>query len=97
MVGLFNNRIVKGEERVTDILPLNTGEWYHLVVTWSSKDGNWKLYINRRLVSEGTGLKKGEIVQGGGVLVIGQEQDCLGGCFSLSQEFIGTFLIYLGL
>ena len=74
---------------MTDILPLNTGEWYHLVVTWSSKEGNWKLYINRRLVSEGANLKKGEIVKGGGVLVIGQEQDCLGGCFSLSQEFIG--------
>ena len=41
---------------------------------------------------EGSGLQANTVILGGGVLVIGQEQDCLGGCFSSSQEFIGKNL-----
>ncbi|XP_076814212.1 sushi, von Willebrand factor type A, EGF and pentraxin domain-containing protein 1-like isoform X2 [Clavelina lepadiformis] len=80
---------VNGEAVVTDSRKLNDGRWYHVVVTWTSEGGQWKIYINRILEVEGEGLQAGTVIPGGGVLVIGQEQDCLGGCFSPSQEFIG--------
>lgn len=68
---------------------LNDGEWHHLVVTWTNQDGAWKVYLDRRLFDEGVDFQTGQVIRGGGVLVIGQEQDCLGGCFSISQEFLG--------
>ena len=80
---------MNGEEVVTDTRKLNDGNWYHVVVTWKSEGGVWKIYVNNILEVEGNGLQPNTVIPGGGVLVIGQEQDCLAGCFSSSQEFIG--------
>ena len=74
---------------MTDAKKLNNDMWYHIAVTWKSEGGEWKIYIDSFLEVEGKGLQSDTIIPGGGILVIGQEQDCLGGCFSSSQEFIG--------
>lgn len=80
---------MNGEAVVTDVKKLNDGRWYHVVVTWKSEDGSWAIYIDKLKSASGTGLQTGTVIPGGGIMVIGQEQDCFGGCFSSSQEFLG--------
>lgn len=87
-------RYVNGEAVVTDTRKLNDGKWHHIVVTWKSEGGEWQIYVNNVLEVEGSGLQTNTVIPGGGILVIGQEQDCLGGCFSSSQEFIGKYSNY---
>lgn len=64
------------------------GRWHHIAVTWSSETGEVKLYDNGRpqwVVQRG----KGEEIPSGGTLVIGREQDCLGGCFDSAPGAAG--------
>jgi len=56
------------------------GQWHHIAVTWESRTGTSILYDNgRRVWTAKRG--KGKSIPSGGTLVIGREQDCLGGCF----------------
>ena len=59
-------------------------------VTWSNNGGNWELFVDGDQVAHGTGLSDGHTISSGGTLVFGNEQDSLGGDFSLSQELTGT-------
>ena len=56
------------------------GDWTHVAVTWESVSGATHLYIDGRLVWS-TIRARGKLIAGGGVLVLGREQDCAGGCF----------------
>lgn len=56
------------------------GQWHHIAVTWQSSTGETILYDNGRKVWT-TQRAQGKVVPSGGTLVIGREQDCLGGCF----------------
>lgn len=49
-------------------------------VTWRSSDGQVLLYDNGRLVWNVV-RGRGATIPSGGTLVIGREQDCVGGCF----------------
>ena len=42
------------------------------------------------MINSGTGLKIGYTIQAGGSLVLGQEQDSVGGGFDASQSFQGS-------
>jgi uncharacterized repeat protein (TIGR01451 family) len=64
------------------------GEWHHVAVTWRSSDGAIRFYIDGELKASGV-LRRGYKIQGGGTLVLAQDQDCVGGCFSNSQSFWG--------
>ncbi|XP_077973714.1 sushi, von Willebrand factor type A, EGF and pentraxin domain-containing protein 1-like isoform X2 [Styela clava] len=81
---------VNGEFAVSDSRPINDGRWYLVTIVWTSEGGNWYIYLDGLLEDSGEGLATGQTIPGGGVLVIGQEQDSLGGGFSASQEFLGT-------
>lgn len=74
---------------MSDLKSLNDGKWYLVTVTWKSEGGAWNMYLNDQLEDSGENLATGQVIPGGGVLVIGQEQDTLGGGFSASQEFLG--------
>lgn len=89
---IFVHRYVNGEWVVSDMPKLNDGKWYHIAVTWESETGAWEIYMNGIKKEHGEGLATGTTIPGGGVLIIGQEQDCLGGCFSPDQEFIGKLI-----
>lgn len=82
---------MNGDFRVTDLKRINDGKWYFLTVTWTSDGGEWSVYLDGTLEDSGKGLGTGQTIPGGGVLVIGQEQDTLAGGFSASQEFLGKF------
>ncbi|KAM4531861.1 neuronal pentraxin receptor a [Odontesthes bonariensis] len=72
-------------------LPLNLsrGSWQHICVSWTQKGGAWQAYQGGKLRGEGRGLAAGHHIRPGGVLVLGQEQDSLGGGFDSSQAFVG--------
>ncbi|CAG02545.1 unnamed protein product, partial [Tetraodon nigroviridis] len=72
-------------------LPLNLsrGSWQHICVSWSQKGGIWQAFQGGKLRGEGHSLAAGHHIRPGGVLVLGQEQDSLGGGFDSSQALVG--------
>lgn len=67
----------------------NDGNWHHIAVTWQSSDGALKLYKDGNLAYSTT-LNRGTQISPGGTLVLGQEQDSLGGSIDPAQRFIGS-------
>ena len=67
----------------------NDGKWHHICQSWENKGGSWKLYKDGVVVAKGTGLKTGQVLKKGGSIMLGQEQDSLGGGFDAKQRFIG--------
>ncbi|XP_073941015.1 LOW QUALITY PROTEIN: neuronal pentraxin-2 [Takifugu rubripes] len=72
-------------------LPLNLsrGSWQHICVSWNQKGGTWQAYQGGKPRGEGHSLAAGHHIRPGGVLVLGQEQDSLGGGFDSSQALVG--------
>ncbi|XP_037648244.1 pentraxin-4 [Sebastes umbrosus] len=63
--------------------------WHHLCVLWSSIQGRFWHYNDRRLTSSGSNFRKGWEIPGGGSVVLGQEQDTVGGGFDPAEGFAG--------
>jgi len=60
--------------------------WYHFCFTWS-KSTQMDFYVNGAVVKSQKG--GAAILNSGGTLIIGQEQDTVGGKFALDQAFGG--------
>ena len=67
----------------------NDGKWHHICATWRNRDGQWKSYKDGVLASSGTGFKTGYTIKPYGSLMLGQEQDSLGGRFDRLQSLKG--------
>jgi hypothetical protein len=78
---------VKGT-RVDTGLVLNDGMWHHLAVTWRSAGGELRVYLNGVLRYSGT-VQPGASLTPNGSLVLGQDQDSVGGGFDDNQAFAG--------
>ncbi len=63
--------------------------WHHLCVVWSSIQGRFWHYSDQRLTSSGSNFRKGWEIPGGGSVVLGQEQDIVGGAFDPAEGFAG--------
>ena len=71
-------------------LKVNDGQWHHVAVTWESARGKWLSYKDGVEIKSSTqAFQQGEVITGGGVLILGQEQDELGGGFNTEENFIG--------
>lgn len=79
---------VHGKNVITDIT-INDGEWHFICAIWASMRGQYKIYIDGILRESGTNLNEGALIEANGTIVIGQEQDNIGGDFSDSESFIG--------
>ena len=66
----------------------NDGLWHHFCFTWESAAGSRYIYKDGSLEKTGYGLNKGHVIRAGGTLVLGQDQDSLGGSFDASQSFV---------
>ncbi|KAJ8253956.1 hypothetical protein COCON_G00205680 [Conger conger] len=66
------------------------GNWHHLCVVWSSIEGRFWHYTDRRLTSTGSRFRKGYEIPSGGAVVLGQEQDAVGGGFDEAEAFVGS-------
>ncbi|HBJ36030.1 MAG TPA: hypothetical protein DDZ51_15035, partial [Planctomycetaceae bacterium] len=69
---------------------LFNGNLHHIAVTWDQSSGALAFYINGDLVESFTGYQVGTVIEGGGLLAFGNDQDSVGGGFSPDQEFSGT-------
>uniref|UniRef100_A0A8C1SBI8 Sushi, von Willebrand factor type A, EGF and pentraxin domain-containing protein 1 n=1 Tax=Cyprinus carpio TaxID=7962 RepID=A0A8C1SBI8_CYPCA len=81
---------INGKERITDCPAVNDGLWHHIGVSWRSKDGDWRVYIDGSPSDGGKGLSVGTTIPGGGALVLGQDQDQRGDGFNPVESFVGT-------
>ncbi|XP_022807114.1 uncharacterized protein LOC111344167 [Stylophora pistillata] len=63
--------------------------WHHICVSWEGNSGSWKFYIDGDMKDQGTNLGKGRVINPGGILMLGQEQDSFGGEISHSQSLQG--------
>jgi hypothetical protein len=78
---------VKGTRINTGVV-LNDGIWHHLAVTWTSAEGALRVYKDGVLAFSGT-VRPGVSLTANGSLVLGQDQDTLGGGFETAQAFLG--------
>jgi hypothetical protein len=70
---------------------LNDGVWHHVAVTWASAAGALRVYKDGALAfSNASPVKQGATITAGGALVLGQEQDTVGGGFETSQAYLGN-------
>ncbi|XP_066236097.1 pentraxin-4 [Saccopteryx leptura] len=70
--------------------PLLDGQWHHVCVIWTSILGRYWLHVDRRLAATGSRFREDYEIPPGGSLVLGQEQDSLGGGFDVSEAFVGS-------
>ncbi|XP_036387042.1 pentraxin-4-like [Megalops cyprinoides] len=63
--------------------------WHHLCIIWSSIEGRFWHYTDHRLISTGSKFQKGYEIPEGGSIILGQEQDYLGGGFDEAEAFVG--------
>lgn len=70
-------------------IPVNDGVWHNVALTWSSGDGQYKLFVDGLRRSIGV-RSTGTPVLSGGSLVFGQDQDAVGGGFDPTQAFLGS-------
>ncbi|XP_043945056.1 pentraxin-4 [Protopterus annectens] len=64
--------------------------WHHICVIWSAIQGKYWYYVDRKLMSTGSRFQKDYEVPAGGSLIVGQEQDMMGGGFETAEAFVGN-------
>ena len=62
-------------------------QWHHICATWENFKGDWQLYKDGQLEKNGTGMMINHTVAPGGTVVIGQEQDSVGGGLDSDEAF----------
>ncbi len=89
---IYNHRnfkiYVNGQNTSNTGVSANNGEWHHIAVTWRSSDGFLILYKDG-VPSYNTTVSVGTPISSSGIVILGQEQDCIGGCFATNQAFKG--------
>ncbi|XP_012866761.1 PREDICTED: pentraxin-4 isoform X2 [Dipodomys ordii] len=76
--------------RELPLQPLLDGQWHHVCVVWASTEGRYWLHVDRRLAATGSRFRAGYEIPPGGSLVVGQEQDRVGGGFDGAEAFVGS-------
>ncbi|XP_028401149.1 sushi, von Willebrand factor type A, EGF and pentraxin domain-containing protein 1-like [Dendronephthya gigantea] len=74
----------------TGLLLADTQSFKHVCITWQSSDGQLVIYLDGN--QNYTTIRKGKLLPGGGVWVIGQDQDSLGGGFEDAGAFSGELV-----
>lgn len=88
-----------GEAREETDKIISSGQmytWNHLCFTMDLKQFKYGIFLNNSTY-KGTirkGKEKNLSIRGGGILILGQEQDRLGGGFNVLQSFEGIFADY---
>ena len=85
-----NNTIsvyLKGRQYTTNVI-VPDNEWYHWSFSWSSSDGQLNIYLDGVEVFSDN-VAQGDTLTSGGTLILGQEQDSVGGRFDNSQTYQG--------
>ena len=86
-IWLKGNAIDTGVSRTA----LFDGNLHQVSVTWDSATGTVEFYVDGVVQFSQTGNSTGQSLTGGGSLILGQEQDSVGGGFDSDQLFTGTY------
>nr|XP_030140956.3 pentraxin-4 [Taeniopygia guttata] len=78
-----------GQFRELPVAPLLDGKWHHLCLTWSSGQGQYRFYMDRRLLAAGSGFQQGYEIPTGGSLVLGRGQDGPNMDMGTGEVFVG--------
>ncbi|XP_066545851.1 neuronal pentraxin-2-like [Amia ocellicauda] len=70
-------------------LSVSDGRWHHICITWTTRDGLWEAYQDGEKLGSGENLAPWHPIKPGGVIILGQEQDTVGGRFDATQAFVG--------
>ncbi|XP_077595802.1 neuronal pentraxin-2b [Stigmatopora nigra] len=72
-------------------LPLDVrdGRWHHICISWTTRDGQWEAFQDGEKQGGGDNLAAWHPIKPGGVIILGQEQDVVGGRFDAGQAFVG--------
>lgn len=81
--------LIHGQRRDIDQDIPSDDLFHHFCFTWSNTNGDYQFWIDGEVVGSGSGLNKGGRIEKGGTLVIGQDQDKVGGAFDPRQSWIG--------
>ncbi|MAF36760.1 hypothetical protein CL622_06605 [archaeon] len=79
---------VGNDRGVTSGVALGDSQWHHIAATWQSSDGALFIYKDGVEIHSDTASSGGSIT-GGGSLVLGQDQDSIGGTFQSAQSYDG--------
>ncbi|XP_047239234.1 neuronal pentraxin-1-like [Girardinichthys multiradiatus] len=77
------------DKAVTLPITLTDGKWHHVCVTWSTRDGVWEAYQDGVKKGSGQNLSAWHPITPGGIFILGQEQDTMGGRYDITQSFLG--------
>ncbi|KAG7215417.1 hypothetical protein INR49_006517 [Caranx melampygus] len=77
------------DKAVTLPITMTDGKWHHVCVTWSTRDGIWEAYQDGVKKGSGQNLSAWHSIKPGGIFILGQEQDTMGGRFDVTQSFMG--------
>jgi len=86
--GAVTKYIYIKEATYTAKTTVTKGKWYHVIFTRNAVSGQVSLYFNGVLNSTAT-LPTGNIRVDANGLILGREQDCVGGCFVADEDFNG--------
>ncbi len=67
------------------------GAQHTVSFAWSNTFGDWSFFMDGVEVASGTGHEVGEVLDPGGVLIFGKDQDATGGGLTTGEGFAGTF------
>ncbi|XP_078135704.1 neuronal pentraxin-2b [Sander vitreus] len=70
-------------------LEVRDGRWHHICISWTTRDGQWDAYQDGGKLGTGDNLAAWHPIKPGGVIILGQEQDVVGGRFDAGQAFVG--------
>ncbi|EHB02211.1 Neuronal pentraxin receptor [Heterocephalus glaber] len=70
-------------------MSLKDNSWHHICIAWTTRDGLWSAYQDGELRGSGENLAAWHPIKPRGILILGQEQDTLGGRFDATQAFVG--------
>ncbi|XP_014826456.1 neuronal pentraxin-2-like isoform X2 [Poecilia latipinna] len=70
-------------------LEVRDGKWHHICICWTTRDGQWDAYQDGNKLGAGDNLAAWHPIKPGGVIILGQEQDVVGGRFDAGQAFVG--------
>ncbi|XP_015274698.1 PREDICTED: neuronal pentraxin receptor [Gekko japonicus] len=77
-------------DKVTQLpTSLKVGTWHHICITWITRDGIWSAYQDGVERGGSENLASWHTIKPHGVIILGQEQDTLGGRFDATQAFVG--------
>jgi hypothetical protein len=66
------------------------GKMHYVAVTWDASSGSAHLYVDGAYAEAFSGLATGAALVDSGTIVLGQEQDSIGGSFETNETFFGT-------